>query len=315
MNTCNYRWPAEWERHRATWVSWPHNRETWPGCFVEARLQFAALVKAIARFEPVEVLAGADEAMATAESMLAGVANVSLRPIPTNDAWIRDNGPCFLAAIDATQPPALLDWEFNSWGNKYPPFDLDNQVPARIAQLTRRQCIRPGIVLEGGAIDGNGDGLVMTTKSCLLNPNRNSSATQDLIEEHLNRYLGATRVIWLDGEIPGDDTDGHIDQIARFVNPTTVLLSDNSERDMATRNIESLQSATENVAALDYHVLPSPRPRSLGNDRLPASYANFYLVNGACWYRFSVIRQMTRRAPSLQSFSPSAKSYRSKSIT
>ena len=279
MTTLKYRWPAEWEPHRATWVSWPHNRDTWPGCFEEARLQFVELVAAISQFEPVEVLAGSNDAMASTTSMLDGIANVTLRPIPTNDAWIRDNGPCFLVPTDVTAPPVLLDWEFNSWGNKYPPFDLDNAVPARIAELTGHQRICPGIVLEGGAIDGNGDGIILTTKSCLLNPNRNSSIATGEIEEYLSRYVGAKQVIWLDGEIPGDDTDGHVDQIARFVNPTTVLLSNNMEIEMAARNIERLQSAGNAVADLTYKVLPSPEARWLGNDRLPASYANFYIVN------------------------------------
>ncbi len=280
MNSFNYRWPAEWEPHRATWVSWPHNRDTWPGCFEEARLQFVDLVAAIARFEPVEVLAGPDEELRVAEAMLDDIANTSLHPIATNDAWLRDNGPCFLAPTAATQQPALLDWEFNSWGNKYPPFELDNAVPAQVANLTGRQRISPGIVLEGGAIDGNGNGILLTTKSCLLNPNRNSTVAEDEIERCLRQYLGAECVIWLESEIPGDDTDGHVDQIARFVNPTTVLLSDNEQMEMAARNMDRLKSATDGVAALTYKTLPSPQPRWFGNDRLPASYANFYLVNG-----------------------------------
>jgi agmatine deiminase len=238
------------------------------------------LVAAISQFEPVEVLAGTSDAMASATSMLDGVANVTLRPIPTNDSWIRDNGPCFLVPTDATAAPALLDWEFNSWGNKYPPFDLDNAVPARIAELTGHQRFCPGIVLEGGAIDGNGDGIVLTTKSCLLNPNRNSAMAASKIEEYLCRYVGAKQVIWLDGEIPGDDTDGHVDQIARFVNPTTVLLCDNAENDMATQNMERLRTAGGDIVSdLTYKLLPAPTAQWLGNHRLPASYANFYLVN------------------------------------
>ena len=273
-----YRWPAEWEPHRATWVAWPHNRDTWPGGLEPARRQFAQLVTAIARCEPVHVLAGRGEPADSARAALGQLSQVQLHDIPTNDAWIRDHGPIFLAA-HRPQPQALLDWKYNAWGNKYPPFELDNAVPRRIAALTTRRRFAPDMVLEGGSVDGNGQGVVLTTDSCLLNPNRNPGLDRQAIERNLCDYLAAEHVVWLTGEIPGDDTDGHVDQIARFVGPSTVVMVDDPDGRMLQENRKRLQSAGC-LPNLEVIPLPWPAPKYCGQQRLPASYANFYIVNG-----------------------------------
>jgi agmatine deiminase len=275
-----YRWPAEWERHRATWLVWPHNVDTWPSRFEEAREQFAGLVATVGRFEPVELLA-VGAALRHAEVRLIGMANCQLREIPTNDSWIRDHGPIFLTGPSDAEP-LLLDWQYNAWGNKYPPFDLDNQVPRQIASLTGHHCLEVPIVMEGGSVEGNGAGLVMTTDQCLLNPNRNPTLGQSEIETYLREYLCADKVIWLTGKIPGDDTDGHIDQIARFVDTHTVVLLDLPGSDMFRENRHRLQQWTRaSGQPLEIVRLRAPTPRHVEGMWLPASYANFYLVNQA----------------------------------
>jgi agmatine deiminase len=237
-------------------------------------------VAAVARFEPVELLAvGAAQRHAAAR--LKGLTNFHLRDIPTNDSWIRDHGPIFLAGPPDAEP-TLLDWRYNAWGNKYPPFDLDNQVPAQIARLTGHRCVHVPIVLEGGSVEGNGAGVVMTTHPCLLNPNRNPTLAQSDIERYLHEYLCAEHVIWLTGQIPGDDTDSHIDQIARFVDASTVLLVDLPGSDMFRDNHERLVRWSRTTGRpLQILRLQAPTPRQVEGMWLPASYANFYLVNGA----------------------------------
>ena len=174
-----YRWPAEWEPHAATWVAWPRNPATWPGKFEVIPGCFAKFVRVLARFEPVHILAGGAETMADARRHVGALANVHLHDIETNDSWCRDHGPIFLCPRDDRPelPPALVDWEYNAWGGKYPPFDKDNAVPRRIAALQGRRRFAPGVVLEGGSIEGNGQGTILTTATCLLNSNRNPGMT------------------------------------------------------------------------------------------------------------------------------------------
>ncbi len=276
-----YRWPAEWEPHRATWLVWPHNRATWPGRFEEARRQYAQLVETIARFEQVELLA-VGEAADTARAMISWNERIRLHSIATNDSWIRDHGPIFLGARDRSLPPALLDCGYNAWGGKYPPFDLDNLVPAQIAQFTKRQAFVVPMILEGGSIEGNGQGVVLTTEPCLLNPNRNPQLSRAQIETYLKDFVCAEEIIWLTGEVAGDDTDSHIDQIARFVNENTVLVLDDPDSDIFATNEERLRAWSQSTGRpLTILPLRAPRPRRDGDMDLPASYANFYLVNGA----------------------------------
>ncbi len=205
--------------------------------------------------------------------------------VATNDVWARDHGPMFLSG-PPTLPPVLIDWEYNAWGGKYPPFDLDNAVPGYVAQFTGRQRFVPGIILEGGAVDGNGAGTILTTEECLLNENRNPHLDRQEVERYLADYCGARKVLWLGGGIVGDDTDGHIDELARFVGPTTVLAA--VEPNPADENHVPL---TDNLARLHgmtdadgqpLEIIPVPLPRPLYYDgqRLPASYMNFYIANG-----------------------------------
>jgi agmatine deiminase len=279
-----YRWPAEWELQASVWLSWPRNPATWPGCFEPVPAEFAQFVRLLAEYEPVNILAGGREVMEQARGLVGDLASVTLHDIPTNDSWCRDHGPIFLAG---GEQPALVDWEYNAWGGKYPPFDLDNDVPRRIAELRGRRRFVPGIILEGGAIDGNGRGTILTTESCLLNPNRNPHLSRDEVEGYLREYLAAKKVLWLTGgEIAGDDTDGHIDQIARFVNPTTVVVShceDTSDANYepTQQNLRELKAmADQDGNPLAIVPLPLPRPLFRDGQRLPAGYANFLIANG-----------------------------------
>ncbi len=303
-----YRWPAEWELHAATWLSWPKNPATWPDHFEPVPAEFAQFVRALAQFEPVNILAGGQGVMQQARELVGDLENVTLHDIETNDAWCRDHGPTFLGGQRlegrgqskgsevpqlSVSPslhllsPALIDWEYNAWGGKYPPFDLDNQVPRKIAEMQGRRRFVPGIILEGGAIDGNGLGTVLTTKSCLLNPNRNPQLSQPEVERYLRDYLGAKQVLWLTGgEIAGDDTDGHIDQIARFVGPRTVVVSlcdDPSDDNYAPSrlNWDELKNLTDQDGQpLLLIPLPLPAAKYVDGQRLPAGYCNFVFANG-----------------------------------
>jgi len=289
-----YRWPAEWEPQASIWLAWPRNPNTWPGHFEPVPTEFAQFVRLIAEYEPVNILAGGSEVMAQARSLVGNLKNVFLQDIPTNDSWCRDHGPTFLSSNPKSQisnhklpPPALIDWGYNAWGGKYPPFDLDNEVPKKIAELQNRRRFEPGIILEGGAIDGNGDGCILTTKSCLLNPNRNPQLDQPGIESYLRDYLGVEKILWLTGgEIAGDDTDGHIDQIARFVNPNTIVVSTCDEKtddnyEPTQQNVRELKQLT-NQHGRPFEIIPLPLPRPLFCDdqRLPAGYCNFLIANG-----------------------------------
>jgi agmatine deiminase len=286
-----YRWPAEWERQRSVWLSWPRNPATWPDHFEPVPGEFAQFVRLLAEYERVNILAGGQAVMEQARALVGNLKNVTLHDIPTNDAWCRDHGPTFLQGPGTrSQEPgtaALVDWQYNAWGGKYPPFDLDNEVPRKVAELTGRRVFSPGIILEGGAIDGNGRGTILTTESCLLNPNRNPHLSREQTEGYLRDYLGARKILWLrGGEIAGDDTDGHIDQIARFVNPTTVVVSicdDPSDDNYSPtqQNLVELQGMTDQDGrALEIVQLRLPRPLFCDGQRLPAGYANFLIANG-----------------------------------
>jgi agmatine deiminase len=280
-----YRMPAEWAPHAATWLSWPHRRATWPDKFEPVPAVWQRLAETISSTEAVHILAGGEELMRQAREMAGHLASVTLHDVPTNDAWMRDHGPTFLVGPPGA-PRALVDWEYNAWGGKYPAFDDDNRVPARIASIAGYRRFAPGIVLEGGAIDVNGRGTVLTTRSCLLNPNRNPKLSQPEIESYLHDYLGATKVLWLDGQLVGDDTDGHVDQLARFVDATTIVAA--LEEDPADENFAPLHEnfarlhamTDQDEGTLRIVPLPMPRPVVYQGRRLPASYANFYICNG-----------------------------------
>jgi agmatine deiminase len=211
---------------------------------------------------------------------------VRCHPIATNDAWCRDHGPIFLQRATGRPDEAVVDWGYNAWGGKYPPYDLDDVIPTRVAEELGLPVFHPGIVLEGGSIDVNGQGTLLTTESCLLNRNRNPQLDRAAIEQYLRAYLGVSTILWLGEGIVGDDTDGHVDDLTRFVDPTTVVtvLEDNP----ADENYEPLQSNLERLnrmtdqagRPLRVVTLPMPHPLWYDGQRLPASYANFYIANG-----------------------------------
>lgn len=283
--------PAEWEPHAATWLAWPHNLDTWPGKFAPIPPIYVEIVRALHEYERVNMCVNDAEAAAHLRQVLthAGVdlGNITLHEIPTNDTWARDHGPIFLTRTDKGHTEvAVTDWIFNSWGEKYGPWDLDDVVPQKIATRFGLPIFAPGIVLEGGSIDVNGRGMLLTTEACLLNPNRNPALTRVEIEDYLRAYLGVTTILWLGNGIAGDDTDGHIDDLARFVDPATVVCV--VEDDPADVNYAPLR---DNLARLQrmtdqdgqpLRVVPlcMPDPVEYEGNRLPASYANFYIANG-----------------------------------
>lgn len=289
--------PAEWEPHLATYLAWPHNRDTWPGKFEVIPPLFARIAAAISAFEPVRILV-ADREMAgpargLIEAQVAGCDGATMRRVefivvPTNDAWIRDYGPIFVNRMGAGEGPAqiALDFGFNSWGEKYGDYRLDDAVPRRLAQLYGFEAVGCGFVLEGGSIDVDGEGSMLTTESCLLNPNRNPGASREAIEEVLKACLGVSKVLWLGEGIAGDDTDGHVDDLARFAAPGTVVTV--VEQDPADDNYRVLNDNLKRLRAmrdargraLRVETLPMPPARHYEGTRLPAAYANFYVLNG-----------------------------------
>jgi agmatine deiminase len=272
--------PAEWHSHTATWLSFPHNQETWGDRLLDVEDACVQMIDSLHRGEIVNLLVN-DEAMerrVKAKLLAVGVdlSRVVLHRIPTVDAWIRDYGPTFLLQKSEI---AMVDWTFNGWGNKYPDYPRDTVIPRLINERLRIPRFEPGIVLEGGSIDVNGAGAVLTTEQCLLNPNRNPHLSKTEIEQYLKDYLGVTQIIWLGEGIVGDDTDGHVDDIARFVNPTTIACA--VEEDPADENYAALRENYRRLQTTGLNVIPLPMPGvvSDGERRLPASYANFYIGN------------------------------------
>jgi agmatine deiminase len=283
--------PAEWEPHRGTWLSWPHKEASWPGRFDNVPRIFARMVHLLGEREEVHINVAGPAMESDVRRFLAdqGVhtGNVFFHDNPTNDAWCRDHGPIFVQRRSGGRTEeAILDWEYNAWGGKYPPYDLDDAIPARIGREFGIPVYQPGMVLEGGSIDVNGQGTLLTTQACLLNPNRNPKLDRHAIEASLRRHLGVSHILWLGEGIAGDDTDGHVDDLSRFVNATTVVTV--VERDPADENYEPLQENLERLHAmrdqdgnpLRVITLPMPRPIFHEGQRLPASYANFYIANG-----------------------------------
>lgn len=280
--------PAEWAPHRATWFSWPHSVETWPAELPQVETSLARAVRALAAGETVHV-GTLDEAhrrhvAETLEREGAGQ-NVRLHVVPTNDAWARDHGAIFVRDRETGLVTATR-WGFNSWGGKYP-YELDAEVAPQMAAIFGTPLVEGGMVLEGGSLDVNGSGTLLTTTACLLHENRNPHLTQDQIEARLRTYLGATHVLWLGDGILGDDTDGHVDDLTRFVSEDTVVTI--VEADRTDENYDALQ---ENRARLDTMrladgrplrvvELPTPAPVVIRGERMPASYANFYIGNRA----------------------------------
>ncbi len=285
--------PPEWALHDATWLSWPHKEASWPGKFGPIPDVFATIAALLCPHETVYINVLDDAMEDDARERIRGrvrqgedMRRICFHHIPTDDAWCRDHGPNYVyyRHADGSQK-VVVDWEYNAWGGKYEPYDSDNSVPEKIATAQGFPLVKPGMVLEGGAIDVNGRGLLLTTESCLLNPNRNPSMTKQEIEERLRSYLGIEKVLWLKGGIVGDDTDGHVDDMARFVNEQTVVIAvEDNEGDenfgILQENFRLLQGFTDlQQNPLQVVTLPMPDPVYHENERLPASYANFYIAN------------------------------------
>lgn len=286
-----YYFPAEWEKHHATWLSWPHNEATWQGNIHKIYPVYCEFIRLITEGESVHINVNDLDMQRQAEEHLIK-ANVDLNKVrfffhPTNDAWCRDHGPAFLVKDSGTQRKALVDWYYNAWGGKYPPFDLDDEIPRLIAHHEAIPSFHPGIIMEGGSVEFNGKGTVLTTKSCLLNPNRNPHLTQEQIEGYLKDYYGVHQVLWLEKGIEGDDTDGHIDDLTRFVNENTVvtiLPSDIKHPDYKAlkNNFDALKSMKAvGGKRLNVVTLPVPALYEEQGQILPCSYANFYICNAA----------------------------------
>lgn len=296
MSVSSLRWPAEWEAHRATWLSWPHNIETWPNQMKAVEDAFCEIVRAILPGEAVEihVLDAAMEERVRARLSGAGVEDtdgVRLHLVATDDAWIRDHGGVFVVEGDGRDAAQrLIDFEFDAWGGKYPPWDRDAKVAAEMARIVDVPRIEVDFVLEAGAIDGDGQGTILTTESCLLNPNRRrpgQDRSRRALETLLAETLGAKRVLWLGNGLDGDDTDGHVDDLTRFVAPGRVVTV--VESDKTDGNYTALAENRKRLASmfdasgrpLEIIELPTPGKVSGPDGRLPASYANFYFANQA----------------------------------
>jgi agmatine deiminase len=295
-----YRMPAEWEPQRATWLAWPHNRSDWPGKFAPIPFVYAEIVRHLAKSSRVELIVNDVKALDEARKLLTK-ANVlpaledriAFHPWPTNRGWLRDSGPIFVK--DKAGRVAVTDWHFNAWA-KYNDWELDDQLPVHVAAHRGYGSFLAEVegagdwrqmVLEGGSIDVNGRGLLLTTEECLLSDiqQRNPGMTREEIEASLGTMLGVKKVLWLESGIVGDDTHGHVDDIARFVAPRTVLAA--TERDTTDANYKILQNNLKTLRRmtdqqgrkLEVVPLPMPAPVVFNGQRVPASYANFYISN------------------------------------
>ena len=287
--------PAEWEPQSATWLSWPHNVETWPDNLRQAQSEFVELVKLIANHQQVYVLASPDardlnaSLAKEAHKIFANCPNVEIINIPTNDAWARDYAPTFVTLKTETGASELvaIDWHYNAWGGKYPPFDDDQKVARHIAESLNLKRVDAKFCFEGGAIEVNGSGVLLSTKSCALDPNRNPDHTLEQVDTLLASLLGTQKHIWLSGDaIEGDDTDGHIDQLARFVNETTIVYAWADDKDDPQlvglqQNLTDLREGLDSNGLGHYKLvaLPIPKKIEIHGRRIPASYCNFLITN------------------------------------
>lgn len=292
MDLHHYHMPAEWAPHRGTLLTWPHRPEIWRGVHPQVEQTFAEITKELAEVEEVHISvpdAGyRDHVQALLGQIGADQANVYFHLIDSDDVWCRDHGPIFVVRNEqapADLPPlAMLDWEFNAWGGKFAS-GLDNQIPRKLQSFFGVPLVSPGLVMEGGSLEVNGRGDLLTTEAVLLNDNRNPGQTQQDLQASLRYHLGVQRVHWLGRGLLGDDTDGHIDDMARFVDEKTLVIvapqdKDNPDYDIMQDNIVRLKEISANHA-LDWRIveLPAPEPIAFADEHLPASYANFYIAN------------------------------------
>lgn len=276
-----FSFPAEWTPHRACYMAWPNRADTWKGRLEEARGAYTNVAHAIQRFEPVIMLVP-PAAVAEARQRLGR--EIEIQPTDLDDAWIRDNGPMFVTNPEGRM--AAVKFRFNGWGDRYPPYDKDATAPEVLAQRLSLPIYRAPIVAEGGALAVDGDGTVVTTESCLLNPNRNPGRPKAEIEAALKSYLGARKVIWLRKGMHATQIDGHVDGVAAFVRPGVILAAaapDPSDPNHTTfqENRERLQSETDGRGrSIEVIDLPSPAPRKINGHLLSATFMNFYIANG-----------------------------------
>lgn len=288
-----YSFPAEWSPHSATWISWPRPEGiSFPDLYERVPDNLMQIIKQIVARERLAISVPNGNWQQIVEREFAEhhcpLDNVQFHHIYTDEAWCRDHGPAFLLRRrKGRTQAAIVDWDYNAWGAKYPRYKDDDVVPIHVAAALKLPVFLPHMIMEGGAVDFNGAGTILTTEACLLNPNRNPKLTKRQIENRLKAYYGQRHIIWLREGIVGDDTDGHVDDIARFISPSKVVIA--TERDEKDENYAILK---ENAAILreardqdgnpiEVIEIPMPDVVEQKGQRLPASYANFYFVNGA----------------------------------
>ena len=290
-----YNLPAEWEPHEATWIGWPHNKNDWPGKFASIKWVYAEIVKYISRGEKVRILVQSKNHKLKAENILksvsADLSNIEFFIKKTDRGWLRDSSPFF---IKEKKNIRAIDFKFNAW-SKYNNYKLDDKIPSYVSnkfnfKKVTAECNSQQVVLEGGAVDTNGKGTLITTEECLLDKKvqvRNRGFEKEDYEKIFNKYLGISNIIWLGKGIVGDDTHGHVDDLCRFVNEDTVVLvqegnSSDENYNLLNENKERLENIyMPNGSKLNVISLPMPLPQIYRSQRLPASYANFYIANYA----------------------------------
>ncbi|HEY2934154.1 MAG TPA: agmatine deiminase family protein [Acidobacteriota bacterium] len=282
-----YRMPPEWHPHAATWLAWPKDPVTWPDRVPAVQEIYLRMIALLSAHETVNVLVDDEQTEQSLQRRFLSSTcreRVAFHRVRTVDAWIRDYGPNFLLGPDGAL--AYNKWIFNAWGNKYDELKKDNDVAFRLQALASIRRFEPGIVLEGGSIEVDGAGVCITSEQCLLNPNRNRHLSRDEIEQRLKSYLGVEEILWLGEGISGDDTDGHVDDIARFAGPGLIVCAlEDDPQDPNYRPLEDnyrrLLKATS-ASGKPYQIVKLPMPRAFTEkgERLPASYANFYIANG-----------------------------------
>ncbi|MBW4085383.1 agmatine/peptidylarginine deiminase [Paenibacillus sp. S150] len=279
----NYTMPPEWGEHERTFISWPVQASmVFPDNYESVSAGYAEIIRAIAEFEPVSVVVNPDE-LEQVEKLALG-SNVTLLPIRHNDAWLRDNGPTFVKGADGTL--AGVNWKFNAWGGKYSPWDLDDEVAPQILEQMQVTRYDAPLVMEGGSIHTDGEGTLITTEECLLNKNRNPELDRGEIEEYVRNYTGTEAIIWLKRGLSGDETDGHVDNIACFAAPGKVLIQvcddpQDENYGITRENLRILENAADAKGRkLEIVTIQQPPRTELGDIRLTLSYLNFYFVNG-----------------------------------
>jgi agmatine deiminase len=299
-----YSFPPEWAAHASTWFSWPRPEGiSFPDKYHTVPENLARIFREISPRERVNInVPNGNYQRIVSEQLKAHgcpLRNIFFHHIATNESWCRDHGPAF---VKKGRSLAIVDWKFNAWGGKYPPYDADDAVPTRIAEILHLPVFYPGIVMEGGAVDFNGEGTVLTTTDCLLNKNRNPGLSKSKIEQYLKNYYGQKKVCWLTGGIAGDDTDGHVDDLARFIGPRTIVIG--MEDDPKDANYSILRDVRRQLDRLTDQSgrrfgiveIPMPNPVIHDGQRLPATYVNFYFVNGALLVPTYRDRRNDRRA-------------------